>query len=205
MTFLHPFGLLYLKLFGWRLENKVPDVQKCVIIAAPHSSNWDLPTTMATGAGLDLSFHFLAKHTIFRPPWGTFFRFMGGIPIDRRSKQNYVEKVAEIIRSKQRCAIVVAPEGTRSKTEFWKSGFYHIAKAADVPIVLGFLDYENKTAGIGRSIYPIGTPSEVMDQMRDFYRPAMARDPELFVVPRLKSESEPDSESESGRDEVAAE
>lgn len=189
MTFLHPFGLLYLKMFGWRLENKVPDVQKCVIIAAPHSSNWDLPFTMATGAALDLEFKFLAKHTIFRPPWGPFFRFMGGIPIDRRASRNYVETVADFIREREQCALVIAPEGTRSKEEFWKSGFYHIAKAADVPIVLGFLDFENKVCGVGRAIYPIGSATEVMEEMRDFYRSTMARDPELFTIPRLKAES----------------
>lgn len=188
MSFLHPFGLLYLKVAGWKLENAVPDVQKCVIIAAPHSSNWDLAHTIATGAGLDLNFFFLAKHTIFRPPYGWFFRAMGGIPIDRRSSQNYVEKVASFIQSKERCAIVIAPEGTRSKVDYWKSGFYHIAKAADVPIVLGFLDFENKRCGVGKAIYPIGSPAEVMDEIRGFYRASMAHTPELFVTPRLRDE-----------------
>ena len=94
MTFLHPFGLLYLKMFGWRFENACPGIEKCVIIAAPHSSNWDLPFTMATGAALDLEFHFLAKHTIFKPPWGAFFRFMGGIPVDRTLHTGFIHRIA---------------------------------------------------------------------------------------------------------------
>lgn len=184
-------------MFGWRFENACPDVHKCVIIAAPHSSNWDLPFTMATGAALNLEFHFLAKHTIFRPPWGTFFRFMGGIPVDRRSSQNYVEKIAEFINSKEKCALAIAPEGTRSRVDTWKSGFYHIAKEADVPIVLGYLDFENKVSGVGKAIYPIGTEEEVMDEIREFYRASMAHTPELFTVPRLKAELRHEEEAEA--------
>lgn len=198
MTILHPIGRLYLKLFGWKFEKNIPpDLQKCVIIAAPHSSNWDLPHTMATGAALNLSFYFVAKHTIFRPPWGWFFRAMGGIPIDRRARGNQVEKVAEFIASKKRCALVIAPEGTRAEVEHWKSGFYHIAKAADVPIVLGFLDYENNVCGVRKAIYPIGTPKEVMDQVREFYRPSMAKRPELFPEPRMRCEDDQDATAEA--------
>ena len=195
MSFLHPFGLLYLKAAGWKFENAVPEVQRCVIIAAPHSSNWDLPHTIATGAALNLNFHFLAKHTIFRPPWGWFFRAMGGIPIDRRSSGNYVEKVADFIRERDRCAVVVAPEGTRSKKDYWKSGFYHIAREADVPIVCGFLDFENRTCGVGKAIYPIGTPAEVMDEIRSFYRTTMALKPDLVTIPRLKAEDDLSAEA----------
>ena len=119
---------------------------------------------------------------------------MGGIPIDRRSNTNQVEKVADFINARDRCALVIAPEGTRSKVPYWKSGFYHIAKAADVPIILGYLDFENKICGVGKAIYPIGSPTEVMDQMREFYKPTMAKDPSLFVVPRLKVEDEPDEQ-----------
>lgn len=190
-------------MFGWRCQNDAPDVEKCVIIAAPHSSNWDLPFAMATGAALDLNFYFLAKHTIFKKPFGWFFRAMGGIPIDRRGNHNAVDKVAEFINSKERCALVIAPEGTRSKVDFWKSGFYHIAKAADVPIILGYLDFENKVCGVGRAIYPIGTPQEVMEQMRDFYRPKMARDPDLFVVPRMRAEEEDEVDHHPAEDEAA--
>lgn len=188
MSVLTPVGKLYCKIFGWRVDNAIDVPAKCVVIAAPHTSNWDLPHTMAVGSALDLPYYFLAKHTLWEGNWGWFFDMMGGLPVDRRKSSNVVEQISAFIDSKDEIALVVAPTGTRAKTDYWKSGFYHIARKADVPIVLGYLDFENKVGGLGGVVYPIGTEKEVMDQVRDFYRPEMGRHPELVSTPRLKGE-----------------
>ncbi len=189
MNPLKPIGHLWLKTYGWRVENRIPDVDKCVIIAAPHTSNWDFPFTIAVASALDLDFYWLGKHTMFENVFGPLLKNIGGIPIDRRQRGNYVEKIAEFINEKDRIALALAPEGTRSKAERWKSGFYHIARAADVPIVLGFLDFENKVGGLGHVISPVGSREEVLAEIRDFYHAEMAYKPGLFVEPRFRAPS----------------
>ena len=187
-----PVWKIWYRFKGWKLENEVPpDLDKFVIIAAPHTSNWDYPYTMAVASLLNLEFSYVAKDSLFKGKWGWFFRFTGGIPVDRSKRSDFVRQVADMIAERDRIALAIAPEGTRSKTDFWKSGFYHIAKTANVPIVPGYLDFANKTGGLGKPIWPIGTPEEVMDQLRDFYQASMAFKPEQFVEPRLKSESLP--------------
>lgn len=187
MNPLKPIGHLWLKTYGWRVENRVPDVEKCVIIAAPHTSNWDFPFTIAVASALNLDFYWLGKHTMFENVFGPLLKNIGGIPIDRRTRGNYVEQIADFIQEKDRIALALAPEGTRSKVERWKSGFYHIARTANVPIVLGFLDFENKVGGLGKAIWPIGTKDDVLGQIRDFYHAEMAYCPELFVDPCFRA------------------
>lgn len=191
---LRPLGWTILKSSGWRVENRIGDVKKCVIIAAPHTSNWDMPYTLSVASALDLDFYWLGKHTLWEGKWGWFFDGMGGIPVDRRKRGNYVETIADFIESHDNIALAVAPEGTRSKVDFWKSGFYHIAKMANVPIVLGFLDFNNKVGGLGHKIWPIGTQQEVADELRAFYTEEMALRPELFTMPRLRGEQTSDEE-----------
>ena len=193
MNPLRPIWRTWLASRGWRVEDNTPvEHDKFVIVAAPHTTNWDFPYTMAVAAQLDMSFYWVGKHTLFRGPMGTFMRSMGGIPVDRTKRSDFTSQIVKFIEAHDgRMSVALAPEGTRGKSECWKSGFYHIAKAANVPILLGFLDFENKVGGIGKMIWPLGSETEVMDEIRDFYRASMAHHPQLFVEPCLRSESKP--------------
>lgn len=187
---LKPLSWIWLKLNGWEAHIEDPSVMKCVVVAAPHTSNWDMPYTMTVGIMLDLDINWLGKHTLFKPPWRGFMRFLGGIPVDRRQSGNYVEALAHEFSKRDKMRLVLAPEGTRGRTEFWRSGFYHIAKAADVPIVAGYMDYKGKRGGLGKVIYPIGTKKEVMDQLREAYEGVEGFNNDWFGPVKLRDEDE---------------
>ncbi len=179
-----------LKSVGWKVTIEEETPKKCIIIAAPHTSNWDGPYAISTGLILDLDMNWLGKHTLFKGRWKEVMEFFGGIPIDRSRSGNYVEQLAKEFQKRDNLRLVIAPEGTRSFTEYWRSGFYHIAKAADVPIVAGFLDYKKKEAGLGKIIYPIGTLQEVLAQLREFYESKEGYNPAWFGPIRSRSEAQ---------------
>lgn len=141
-----PFWLLFLRLLGWRSRGDVPHhLDKYVIIVGPHTSNWDFVIGLAMRSKLKLTkARFLGKAELFKPPFGFFFRGLGGIPVDRFAHHNMVEQVAEAFRHERSLVLAMAPEGTRKKVERLRTGFYHIAKAAGVPIVMAGLDYGKK-------------------------------------------------------------
>jgi 1-acyl-sn-glycerol-3-phosphate acyltransferase len=179
----------YLKLCGWQLAGEPhPDLERYVLIAAPHTSNWDLPLTLAFGVILDLRISWVGKHTLFQWPIGGLMRALGGIPIDRRARHNMVERLAALFKEHAHLILVVPAEGTRSRTEYWRSGFYHIAQAANVPIVLGFLDYDRKLGGLGPALLPTGDVKADMDQIRAFYADKKGRYPERFGPVQLRAE-----------------
>lgn len=170
------------------MRNEVPsDVDKFVIIAAPHTSNWDLPVSLAIAAVTDLNFYWVGKHTLFQPPFGNFMRRLGGIPVDRRKRQNFTEQVAEAFEEHDQMALAIAPEGTRSKRDHWKSGFYYIARAAQVPIVMGFVDWGKRECGLGPMVDASRPLDEVMDEIRSFYADISGKIPEDFTKPRLRT------------------
>ncbi len=183
-------GKLFLKLMGWRAQGPLPDLPKFVLVAAPHTSNWDLPYMLAIGTVLGMRVSFMGKHTLFRPPFGWIMRFLGGISVDRRGRHGAVDQMAAIFRQRERLILAVAPEGTRSHRDHWRSGFYEIARAADIPIVLGFLDYGNKCGGLGPILHPTGDLHADMDLIRAFYEPIRGRRPRKFGPIRLKGEAE---------------
>ncbi len=187
---LKPIALIGLKSTGWNLVVEEPIPEKCVIAAAPHTSNWDGPLAVATGLALNLDINWLGKHTLFKGRWGGVMEYFGGIAIDRSQSGNYVETLAEEFEKRDGLRLVIAPEGTRSFTKYWKSGFYHIAKAADVPIVPAFLDYKDKEGGFGKAIYPIGTLQEVLAQLREFYDTKQGYNPAWFgpVISRAEAQ-----------------
>ena len=160
---------LLLKLFGWRIVGKPPDTPKYVIVFAPHTSNWDLPIGYAVAAAVKLAPSWLGKHALFRPPFGALFRRIGGISVDRRSRNNAVDQVIQAFRERERLALAITPEGTRKKTAHWKTGFYYIAMGAQAPIQLAFLDYARKIGGFGPLITPSGDIEADMAVMRDFF------------------------------------
>jgi 1-acyl-sn-glycerol-3-phosphate acyltransferase len=188
----------YLDSIGWTVRNDVPDdVDKFVIIAAPHTSNWDFPITMAVARQIDMKFYWVGKHTLFEPaPVGRFMKSLGGIPIDRRKSQNFVEQIAEAFDEADAMALGIAPEGTRSKREYWKSGFYYIAREAGVPIALGFLDYGKKVGGLGPLVDSSLPKKVVMDKIRDFYDGIEGHRPENYTKPRLRNEEEDGDETD---------
>lgn len=171
-----------LRLFGWTVVGTRPDLPRYVLIGAPHTSNWDFPLALLVAASLGVRIQWLAKHTLFRPPLGMIMRALGGISVKRDQHQGTVEKLAEQLRATDRFVLGVAPEGTRSRRESWKSGFYRIAVAAGVPIVLGFVDYGSRTAGLGPVLHPSGDIVRDFEQIASFYRDKRGRYPEKESV-----------------------
>lgn len=183
-------GKTWLRLSGWRLESEWPQHPKFVLIAAPHTSNWDLPFMLATSYAMQVPISWMGKHTLFSPPLGWVLKGVGGIPIDRRSHHNVVQWAIEQFKQSERLALAVPAKGTRGKADYWKSGFYHIALGAGVPIGMGYLDYGKKACGIKGFLMPTGDIPADMDRIRAFYRDVEAKYPALQVVPRLREEDQ---------------
>jgi 1-acyl-sn-glycerol-3-phosphate acyltransferase len=187
----YALGALWLRLFGWKVEGRLPDAPKTVVIAAPHTSNWDMPFMLAVAYVLGLRPAWLGKKELFVGPLGPLFRFLGGVPVDRSKRANLVQEVAERFADVERLFLVIPPSGTRSRAPHWKSGFYHIARAAGVPIVCSFLDYRRKVGGIGPVIVPTGDIGADMEKLRAFYSGITGRYPERTTPVRLAEEDAP--------------
>jgi 1-acyl-sn-glycerol-3-phosphate acyltransferase len=140
----------------------------------------------------------MGKHTLFDPPFGRLMRWLGGVPVDRRGRQNLVEQAARSIREAPAMCLAVAPSGTRERRDHWKSGFYRIAEAADVPIVCAFLDYGRKVGGLGPSFRPSGDVKADMDLIRAFYTPIEGRVPANKSDIRLPIEDDASADAEVG-------
>ena len=156
---------------GWRVAGEPPDVPKLVAIAAPHSSNWDVIWGLLVKLGLRLDVRFIGKREAFFWPLGPILRGFGGIPIDRRHAQNVVREMADLFATNERLWLAIAPEGTRKKVKEWKSGFWRIARAANVPILPVYFHYPEKTIGFGPLIHPSDDLDADMARIREFYRP----------------------------------
>tara|TARA_R110002110_G_scaffold415561_1_gene650742 strand:+ start:40272 stop:40877 length:606 start_codon:yes stop_codon:yes gene_type:complete len=180
-----------LKLAGWQLEGARPEHDRYVLIAAPHTSNWDFPYMLAFAAAFEIKVTWMAKHSLFVGPMGWFMRAMGGMPIIRHKNSNVVDSMVEAFRTTSALVLVVPTEGTRDKTEFWKSGFYHIARQANVPIVPSFLDFGRKVGGFGPAVITSGEVTLDMQRLRDFYAGMRGKFPDQFGPVRLKEEGEP--------------
>ena len=168
-AFLHRASHLILRLAGWRMEGRLPQIPKFVLVGAPHTSNWDLPFTLLMAFAFRARIHWLGKKAIFRRPFKGFFQWLGGIPVQRSRSQNLVEQSIQQFQHNEKLILTIAPSGTRKSVANWKSGFYHIACGAKVPIVLGFLDYQRKVGGFGLMVYPTGNISADMKAIRAFY------------------------------------
>ena len=144
---------------------------------------------LATAYAMRVRISWFGKHTLFIPPWGWIMRKLGGIPVDRRAPQSLVTQMAEKFKSSDARVLAVPPEGTRSKVDAWKSGFYHIASECGVPIGLGYLDYNRKLCGLGMFVIPSGNVKEDMNKIRSFYRNIRGKHPDLESEPRLREET----------------
>jgi 1-acyl-sn-glycerol-3-phosphate acyltransferase len=181
-------GRLWLWAAGWEVVGARPSVPRAVFVAAPHTSNWDMPFMTAVAWAMDMKLYWMGKHTLFRGVWGGFFRWFGGIPVDRRASQDTVRQVGAVLRGADQMFLAVAPEGTRSLREHWRSGFYHIAREAQVPIACGFLDFRRKRGGVGPVFETTGDPALDMERLRSFYVGIDGAHPELQGPIRLQLE-----------------
>jgi 1-acyl-sn-glycerol-3-phosphate acyltransferase len=180
-------GLMFLKIMGWRVEGEIPDIKKFVIIAAPHTSNWDFPITLAVAFALKMKIYWMGKAAMFRWPFAATFRWLGGIPIDRSKSHNVVEQSIQAFHKLEKLIMLVPPEGTRKKVSYWKTGFYHIAQGANVPIVLGFLDYRRKVGGIGPTFHPTGHIERDLQTIQAFYAAVTGKRQSQFGNAAVKS------------------
>ena len=163
---------------GWKAVGAPPADRRCVIIAAPHTSNWDFVNFLGLTDALKIDAHFMGKTSLFRWPMARFMHDMGGVPVDRSSRHSYVEAmIAEFGRRKQ-FMLTIAPEGTRGAVRQWRTGFYHIAVGAKVPMVCGLMDYATKTGGLGPAIWPTGDYKADMLKVAEFYRSVKPKFPE---------------------------
>lgn len=175
-------GLLFLKIGGWRREGGPPDAPQYVLIAAPHTSNWDFPLMLALVFSWQLQIRWMGKASLFRWPFHGFFRWLGGIPIDRSQAQSVVSQSIASFRERSKLILVIAPEGTREKVACWKTGFYRIATGAGVPIAIGFLDYVRKVGGFITLFHPTGEMAADMEKIRGFYVGVLGKFPEKSVL-----------------------
>ncbi len=179
-----------LETLGWRLEDQLPDLDKYLVIGGPHTSNWDFVLGLMGMEAIGLKRRWIGKHQLFRWPLGWFFRWLGGTPVDRSASHNFVDQVVDVYRRSEKLAIVMAPEGTRSKTDHWKTGFYYIALGAGVPILLGYLDYSRKQGGAGPLFHPTGDIEADFAVIREFYSDKRGLHPELESTMQLKPDRE---------------
>lgn len=173
----------YFWLIGWKTINKLPPhVDKYVMIGAPHTSNWDFPITMAALSIMEVKVNYLAKKELFRFPLGVIMRAFGGIPVDRNRSTGMVDAMIQEFKNHEKLVLLVPPEGTRGFVKEWKSGFYRVASGAGVPIVLAYLDYKKKEAGLEKAFYPTGDYEKDLPVIQAFYRTVQAKFPERSSV-----------------------
>ncbi|HQZ35486.1 MAG TPA: 1-acyl-sn-glycerol-3-phosphate acyltransferase [Ilumatobacteraceae bacterium] len=176
----------------WRIkavERAEPMPKKCVIIAAPHTTNWDFPLMLALAKVTGVKVSWLGKRSLFNGPMGSIMRRLGGVAVDREAAGGMVASLAAEFDQHEQLAVVVPAEGTRSKTDYWKSGFYRIAEQAKVPIVLAFVDTSTRSGGFGPAIEVTGDLVADMDTMRGFYEGRTGLKAGRFGPIRLKEES----------------
>lgn len=175
-------------LAGWSLNPNWPKgVKKAVLIAIPHTSNWDLLYARAAFYLMDIPVKFTIKKEVMVGPMGWFLKGLGGIAIDRKrvpggKRQTYTEAMTQMLQNSQELVIMVTPEGTRKAVKKWKTGFYHIALGADVPIVVGYLDYKKKEAGIGPVLVPTGDVEGQIKELMAYGRTVTPKYPEMGII-----------------------
>ena len=181
-TILRALSVGFLKINGWKVEGALPPgAEKSILIAAPHTSNWDLPFTLMVAFSLRLHVYWMGKAQLFEFPFRGLMMWLGGLPVQRERANNLVAASVEAIKATNGpLQLIVPPEGTRSKTRFWKTGFYHIAVGAQVPIVMAYMDYEKKVSGLGPVFQPTGNLEADMAEIKAFYAPFKGKNSDQF-------------------------
>lgn len=178
-----------LRLLGWDIDGHHPAAAKYVLVVAPHTSNWDFMVGFITSRAIGMDFpHWIGKASLFKRPLGALLRRLGGIPVDRSEARQFVDQAAAEFDMRSHFILTITPEGTRGKTEYWRTGFYYIALRAGVPVVLGYLDYGRKRAGFGPAFMPSGDIEADFAWIRAFYAGIRGKYPdeqgEVRVRPR---------------------
>lgn len=179
---------LFLRVTGWTFQGEIPVEQRCVLIAAPHTSNWDLPYLLAFAWYCGIDINWMGKHQIFAGPQGRLMKALGGVPVHRDQKTNLVSQMVQAFDERDSLILTIPPEAKRKRAEHWKSGFYRIALGADVPILPTILDYGTRTGGFAPALLPTGNVSDDMDVLRAVYANCEAKYPEAFGPIRLAEE-----------------
>ena len=171
------------QLAGWKAAGQLPPDRKFVIVGASHTSNWDFLVFLGTIHALGRQVRFIGKHSLFKWPLGGFMRALGGVPVDRSAPQDLVSQIVSQFDAHEDFALIVAPEGTRSRTSDWKTGFYQIALRASVPIVCAGPDYPTRRGVIGPVIRPTGNYAEDLKPAFQFFRSISPKHPERAAFP----------------------
>jgi len=173
---------LCLKLSGWKLEGDSPTDKKYVLVAVPHTSNWDFPLALAIAFLYQFNMYWMGKDSLFKGWRGPIMRWLGGIPINRSSSNNVVSQMIDTFNSSDSLIVTIPPEGTRSQVDKWKTGFYYIALGANVPIALAFIDYKRKTGGFLTTFHPTGNIDRDITEMRSHYIGVSGKHPKQCTV-----------------------
>ncbi len=169
---------LILKMWGIRVSGTIPhDLKKKIYVVVPHTSNWDFPLGILINWAEKLKVNYIAKASLFKPPFGWIFKALGGIPVDRKNSTNFVRNIAEKVKNIDEVALVIAPEGTRKKVEKLKSGYYYIAKLAGIPIIPVKFDYENHEVNFGKPYYVTDNEQNDLKYFDDYYKNVLGINP----------------------------
>lgn len=195
-TWVQRLAEFILNLSGWKLVGQRPPYDKYLLVGAHHTSSLDFPLTLLVCAGLGIRFHWIGKDTLFRPPLGWLMRWLGGIPVNRRERTNFTGQVIEKFNQADDLVIAISPEGTRAQTPYWRTGFYYIARGAQIPIALAFLDYPSRTCGVGPTIWPSANIEADLKKIARFYAGVQGRYPERQGQIELNPQGQSPTESD---------
>jgi len=180
-----------MSIFGWRIEADIPNRSKFVLVGAPHTSNWDFVMTMTTLFSLGVKISWMGKKSLFGWPFKGIMEWLGGVPIDRAGQGGgIVEQTVDAFNSRDKFVIAIMPEATRAKAHQWKTGFYHIAQGANVPVVMVRFDYGRKVMGVGPTVEPSGDETADMTQIQSLFSGIEGKNPRQGVSRSGKAESQ---------------
>jgi len=174
-------SFIYFRLMGWKQNGSFPHIPKCVIIVAPHTSWVDFVVGLLIRKIVNQKINFIGKKSLFKPPFGWLFRYLGGTPVDRSKNEDTVASISRIFNSREEFRLSLSPEGTRKKVDKWRSGFYYIAKAAKVPIVMVAFDFGKKEVKISDPIWPTNDKEADFRTYMEFYKGVEGKIPEYGV------------------------
>jgi 1-acyl-sn-glycerol-3-phosphate acyltransferase len=174
------------RLVGWKLTGEFPDIPKYVMIGAPHTSNWDFVFIMLLMFGKNVRFNWVGKDSLFKGPMGGLYKSLGGVPVRRDERRNFVSQIVDEFNRRKELIIAISPEGTRSATRHWKTGFYYMAIGAGVPILMAYIDYPRKEIGVGPLFEPTGDINADFEIIRQFYKDKKGKYPDLHGEIELK-------------------
>jgi 1-acyl-sn-glycerol-3-phosphate acyltransferase len=165
----HHLAKAVMRLAGWQVKGTLPDLPKFILIGAPHTSNWDFVLFLGVIFTLRANVRFMGKVELFRKPFGWFFHYCGGVPVDRKKSTGLVEQMVEACNQSEKFILTIAPEGTRHHVVEWKRGFYHIAKNAGIPIVIAIVDGKHKTVRVGQVFHPTEDMEADLKSIQEFF------------------------------------